>query len=255
MSTENKEVPLTLSEGAVKGLHEAQKAMGTEPGESLENKPVQISINPVAAQSAPKLKDELEATAREELDELHHLSDRCEKLVEMSITFHERLLLIAVGSFAFTLTFLAYLRRSDLHGSPIHGIGLLYLAWVFLLLCVVLSWIHNLARASSLVGIFSLEGAKASVLINHKRHLIMERMKKIFENSKTPEIDLGQFFSDVSVFFKSAGDESLKSFDNCLERFNHAERTALKMGGLGSLCIIISFVLLMIFTLKNLALL
>jgi len=83
----------------------------------------------------------------------------------------------------------------------------------------------------------------------------MERVKKVFENSKTPEIDLGQFFSSVSAMFKVKSDESIKAFDKCLERFNHAERTALRMGGLGSLCIIISFVLLMVFTLKNLALL
>jgi hypothetical protein len=255
MSTENEAVPLTIPEGATKSLRDLQKTLGVESSVSQENKTVQIPINLAAAKSAPKLKDEMEAASREELDEIHHMANRCEKIVEMSIAFHERLLLIAVGSIAFTLTFLAYLRRSDLHGSPIRGVGLLYSAWLFLLLCVVLSWIHNLARSKSLVGIFSLESAKASVLVNHKRHLIMERTKKIFENSKTPEIDLGQFFTDVSAFFKAQSDKSVKSLDECLESFKRAERKALRMGGLGWLCIIIAFVLLMIFTLKNLALL
>jgi hypothetical protein len=142
MSTENKEA-VNLSEVATKALREAQKALGSEPAVPQKSKTIQVPINVAALKSAGPFREELEATSREELDELHHIADRCEKVVEMSIAFHERLLLIAVGSFAFTLTFLAYLRRSELHGSPIHGVGLLYSAWVFLLLCIVLNWIHN----------------------------------------------------------------------------------------------------------------
>ena len=59
------------------------------------------------------------------LEEAHQSVDRAIKLTEVRTSFFEKLILLATGSFALSLTFLGTLHRHTEQGSPLAALGCL----------------------------------------------------------------------------------------------------------------------------------
>ncbi|HEY1424393.1 MAG TPA: hypothetical protein VGF20_13130, partial [Candidatus Acidoferrum sp.] len=120
------------------------------------------------------------------------------------------------------------------------------------LLCVVFSWIHNSYRLKVLVHFFATESAKSNHLLHQNRGIILDRSTKLFESAKTPEVDLGHFFMASRDFFQRLRDASQTSLQESLDKLRQSEKTAVTFGGIAFLFLISGFVLLMIFTERNL---
>ena len=95
-----------------------------------------------------ELGKDFETYQQSRVEELHTATDRFIKVSEMRISFYERLILLAGGSFALSLTFLGSLQRHVLQGTVFLAMGRLKWAWFLLLMCIIFSWLHNLIRCA-----------------------------------------------------------------------------------------------------------
>jgi ribosomal protein S10 len=72
---------------------------------SDEEKPVSIHISADGAKRIPELFEDLTHSRRLAVEEMHGAVDRALKVSEIRIAFYEKLILLAGGSFALSLTF------------------------------------------------------------------------------------------------------------------------------------------------------
>jgi len=63
--------------------------------------------------------------------------------LERRIAFLERLIILAGGSFALTLAFVSSLHKHEAQNTRLEHVGLLETAWILMLICMGLGWLHN----------------------------------------------------------------------------------------------------------------
>jgi hypothetical protein len=113
---------------------------------SEKPKDFKVTIPPGASRVILKGYEDLKATLDADLNESNRTVDRLIKVSELRNAFYEKIILLAGGSFALSLTFLTGLQRSMGHDSHVSARWCLELSWAFLLLCIFLSWLHNRHR-------------------------------------------------------------------------------------------------------------
>src|SRR6266478_8910375 len=76
--------------------------------------------------------------------DLHGFHGILENTYVMRISFFEKLILLASGTFALSLTLLSSLHSHAMSARPLVGIRYLESAWVLMLVSVLFSGVHNL---------------------------------------------------------------------------------------------------------------
>jgi hypothetical protein len=107
---------------------------------------VTLQFSPETVDKLKTLREDITAFQQTQVTFSNAEVDRLIKTSEMRTGFYEKLILLAGGSFALSLAFLGYLHRATLHTSPLAAMARLKAAWILLLVCIVLSWLHNLHR-------------------------------------------------------------------------------------------------------------
>jgi hypothetical protein len=81
---------------------------------TAEKTVVTLRASPEQLKNLSELRKDLESFERSKLCETHAVTDRFIKTSELRISFYEKLILLAGGSFALSLTFLGSLQRHAL---------------------------------------------------------------------------------------------------------------------------------------------
>jgi hypothetical protein len=214
-----------------------------------------LQLPPDSVAALKQLREEMAKFEESRAAEVHKLADRFVRTSEIRMSFNERLILLAGGSFALSLTFLGSLHRAVAPNKPLASMGALEAAWLLLLLCIVCSWLHNLYYSAA---VEQARGANASyVTANLVQRLsaLLLRVAAIFKSAQTPSSELtdvmGEVASSLGTMFKqgfSAGTE----MDKTTDRFC---KVAAYLGAFAFLSILLAFCLLIIFAMKNAALL
>jgi hypothetical protein len=105
---------------------------------------VTLHFSPESVKRFIALWEDSTALEKSQLADSHTAVDRFIKTSEMRISFYEKIILLAGGSFALSLTFLGSLQRHTLQSSSLTATGRLKVAWILLLGCIIFSWLHNL---------------------------------------------------------------------------------------------------------------
>jgi hypothetical protein len=169
----------------------------------------------------------------------------------MRISFFEKLILLASGTFALSLTFLSSIHGHATTGQPLVGIRYLESAWVLMLVSILFSWVHNLIRATELETLFN--SIVKGVTIG--RFSAMQNVTKRMANlSQAHDRNRAGFDAMASQAQQSVSDaqSTFTALENNYKRLSRKGRYA---GAVGLLALVFAFTLLLIFALKNAALL
>jgi hypothetical protein len=188
------------------------------------------------------------------LEEVHRSLDIAIKLTEMRSGFFEKLILLATGSFALSLTFLGSLNKHA-QGTPLSALYYLKGSWVLLITCILFGWLHNLYRTASierlsLAAIKTLTGSRFAVT-----QTFLSRASSIFKDSQTDQVDLREFFALGAAQMKELADDAVKQTQKFSDDASLVSRHADRLGSITILSIVFAFILLLIFVFKNAALL
>jgi hypothetical protein len=171
------------------------------------------------------------------LENIRQLLDNSVKIATMRTSFFEKLMLLAAGSFALTLTLLAFLRAHAAANQPLASLVYLETAWGLMLASILFGGLHNyflcniLDKRSSSVG-YQVSAARVAVAGAFLSNLGEDTsgLSEVRAQLKRVGLDLSAGASQTS-------------------------KVALSLGILSMCSILSSLVLLLIFTLKNSSLL
>jgi hypothetical protein len=253
MSDETARVPVQMSADVLKGIsttNEQTKA-------TLENgTAVTISFPPEFGSKFTELRKDFEAYQQSQVEEWRNATDRFIKVSEMRISFYEKLILLAGGSFALSLTFVGSLQRHALQGNILLAMGRLKWAWFLLLVCIVFSWLHNLYRCGAVDNLTASTARNIAAMQHTWASALMTRTSGLFKQGKeSPPVGFGDAVARVGEQF---GELSTKSRNDATEYVNTLRRLSLVsaiLGGLALLSIITAFAFMVVFAIKNAGLL
>src|SRR5208282_759104 len=100
------------------------------------------------------------------VEEMHRSFDGFIKMIERRIAFFDRLILLAGGSFALSLTLVSTLHKTAQNADFVSA-GCLKAAWVLMLVCIIFSWIHNWYRVTVAERVY-LMGQKRVSAFQHQ---------------------------------------------------------------------------------------
>lgn len=219
-----------------------------------EDQKVTVPISAEAAERIPRLYEEWLEIYKSELDEGHRLIDRIVKIAEMRISFFDKIVLLAGGSFALSLTFLASLQRYP-QRPPIKGMWTLELAWCLLLASMVLSWLHNRHRTVVAEAATYMLGSRVKQYFAHQAARTVSLAGKALGGCKSPDLDLGAVFEGLSGMMKESGVEMGATAKKMTGIFTESQAIARKIGEVAFFALVCAFLLMLIFAIKNLSLL
>jgi len=215
---------------------------------------VKIHFAPEAAKQIPDLYTEMVQARKTSIEEMHRAVDRAMRVGEIKVSFYEKLVLLAGGSFALSLTLLGLLGRGSPHAAAITAVRVLYVAWGSLLLCIFFSWLHNWYRTSAADRLSTLAAVRAQIHENDAYALIFHKLGSIFKGAEItewPDIDLNKILSVISDHMKKQADESAKNLDEYRAAVTAVSKTADRLGNLAMGSIFLGFLLLLVFAIEN----
>jgi hypothetical protein len=168
-----------------------------------------------------------------DLKAAHNVLDRSMQIATIRTNFFEKLMLLAAGSFALTLTLLAFLRTHAAPNQPLASLIYLKTAWGLMLASILFGGLHNyftcenLDKLSYAVGGFSVDVSAAR--------------KQVF---------LANLGRDTSSM-KELRVKYRQEVENQSHTADQTQKRASILGILSMCSILSSLVLLLIFTLKN----
>lgn len=202
------------------------------------------------AEEIPRLFGQLKEAASKDLAETRHLADQFIRIAEMRISFSEKIILLAGGSLALSVTFLGSLQRHN-PGSSITAMWSLETSWVLLLLCIFLSWLHNRLRSFFSESIIYTEASRARSYYKNQEALLWQRAANAFKMVETSELNVSAFFDAVAktVMESSAGAEKIR--EQMADAAQKTMKTSRIVGDWALLAIASAFLLMLIFAVKN----
>jgi hypothetical protein len=209
-----------------------------------------INLSAEAVRRILQLRDERAAYEKTAVDEMHRWASNWTKLSEMRIAFHEKLILLAGGSFALSLTLLGSLQH-ETRVNSITGIRLLEIAWSLLLLSIVLSWVHNRRRFLIAENLSAAATLKAMTLLHSTESLFFKRVASVFKGTETAELNLSNFFSLVSDVTAECEKQSRKSTEEFVKNSIQETRVATRLSNYALFLIFLAFLVMLLFAIKN----
>ena len=217
---------------------------------------VQIQIPIEQAEKALPLYEEWSSARNAMLAEAQKIVDYSIRTTEMRTAFFEKIILLATGSFALSLTFVGSLHRHAApQEAPLSALRSLEAAWMLIFACIVLSWFHNLYRCAS---IERLSTAALQSLIASRfavTQSFMSRTSSVFKNVKAEDVNLEEFFELGATYMKQLSKDSLEQVERFGKDATRISRQADRLGSLALLTLIVAFFLLVRFAVKNVGLL
>jgi hypothetical protein len=253
MSNETQKVSVQIPTEVLKEVSAAvEKAKTTNDDKTS----VTLQFSPEAVNALTALRKDFVAFQEGQVAGSHAAADRFIKTSEMRIAFYEKLILLAGGSFALSLTFLGSLHRVALPtASPLLAMNRLKTAWVLLLVCIVFSWLHNLYRAAAVDHASAANATFVTSMQHTWTSYLLSRAAALFRNAESPSVGfsdgitlVAQSFEELSKKSKEAG--SQRAVD--LKRFYYVAGV---LGSVALLSIIVAFSFMILFAVKNAALL
>jgi hypothetical protein len=252
MAEENRTVSIQMPSQLLK---EVADVVDKAKPDAQSSTTVTMSFSADAVKSLLTLREDMTAFQERQVVDSHTAVDRFIKTSELRTSFYEKLILLAGGSFALSLTFLGSLHRTAVQGHPLAAMGRLETAWVLLLACIVFSWFHNLNRYSA-VDHATIANA---TFVNSMHHTwlynLLSRAASLFKASESPVVGFSDgvtFAAKMSQLLSKQSQDAGKQSEHDLKL--HYRASAI-LGSLALLSIVIAFGLMIAFAIKNAALL
>jgi hypothetical protein len=250
MADEPTKISVQVSADELKAL-----SMATGDAAPAGKAQVTLQISPESAKKFISLWEDFLAFEKSQVADSHTSVDRIIKTSEMRISFYEKLILLAAGSFALSLTFLGSLQRHANQGSPLAAMGRLEAGWILLLVCIVFSWLHNLHRTNA---VENASAANAS-LVNAMQHKWKSRHFEIaaalLKGAESPSTGLSEAFTMLAQALTSTSKTSMEGGAERIREFKRYYYRSALLGGIALISIIFAFILIAVFALKNASLL
>jgi hypothetical protein len=200
----------------------------------------------------------LQAVAKDldgkDFDEARHIGDQFVKIAEMRISFFEKIILLAGGSFALSVTFLGSIQRHNL-ASPIRSLWVIEGAWVLLFASISTSWLHNRHGGFFVESIIFAGAASRRSYYQNQRVLLWKRAASAFESVQSPGVDLSEFFQTLARISAESSADADKIREQMVAAAKETTTTARKLGDYALLAIAFAFLLMLIFAVRNASLL
>jgi hypothetical protein len=218
-------------------------------------KSVTLEVTPEQLKLLIAWREDFEAYQQSQVDNSQKSVDKYIKTSELRISFYEKLILLAGGSFALSLTFLVSLQRNVHQSNSLVAMGKLKAAWILLLVSIVLSWLHNFYRCSVVDNAMAASATFVTSVQQALASQLATRAADLFKAMDSTGAGLSDFMAlgstslqDLSKKTREDGKEFVKGF----QRF-HIISSA--VGFLALLSIILAFWLMIQFALRNATLL
>jgi hypothetical protein len=221
---------------------------------TAEDKKFAMHVTAEAAKQIPPLYEEVKESYKRDMDEADRVADRFIRIAEMRISFFEKIILLAGGTFALSLTFLGSLQHHNL-GSPITAMWSLEGSWVLLLSSIFLSWLHNRHRLFVIESVTFAVAARVRSLYEWQRGLLLARAGKAFKGVEIPDLDLTAFFNATAKTTAKSSVDAEKMREQMVEVAKTSWTIARKLGDFALLSIACAFFLALLFAVRNASLL
>ena len=253
MSDETTRVRVQMSADVLKGIsttNEQTKAT-LESGTA-----VTISFPAEFGSKFTELRKDFEAYQQSQVEEWRNATDRYIKVNEMRISFYEKLILLAGGSFALSLTFVGSLQRHALQGNTLLAMGRLKWAWFLLLLCIVFSWLHNLYQWRAVDNLTAWTARNVAAMQHTWASSLMTRTSGLFKQGEESQpVGFGDTVALVGKRFEELSKKTTNEATEYVNTLTRLSRVSGILGGLALLSIIIAFAFMVVFAIKNAGLL
>lgn len=220
---------------------------------SKDSNAVTLHFPPEAVAGLAKLGEDLETAEESRIADSHRFAERYIKTSEMRISFYEKLILLSGGSFALSLTFLSSLHRATL--KPLTSMRALECAWILLLVSIVLSWLHNLYSSTAVEQL--MEANASLVGSTHIKRIskMLIRTATLFGVAEPSPVGLTDGAKKLAEHLQSVVKEITDKGTKFGEATTRMRRVAGGFGFFALLSVLVAFILLVVFAVKNAALL
>lgn len=183
--------------------------------------------------------------------DLHGFSGSLENAYVMRISFFEKLILLASGTFALSLTLLSSLHSHATSGRPLVGVRYLEGAWILMLVSILFSWVHNLIRSSELEALFNSIVKGVTVGRFTALHNVTKRMGNLAQAHGKERAGFDAMASQAQQSVVDA-QSTFATFES---KYKSLSRKGTYAGAVGLLALVAAFTLLLVFALMNSSLL
>ena len=255
MSEETKTVSVSVPRELVEGVNEL--AAKTNAANAVENEVITLKVTPQQAQRLTELREELDSFQKSQFEEWQADIDDFIKTSGLRISFFDKLILLAGGTFALSFTFLGALQRRVAPGTarPLSGLRSFEFAWVMLLLCIVCSWLHNLLRSTAVENLVAWKATKVAATQHRMSGQIIQRIASLFRAMEVSSPNLSDWFVVAAAEIGQFETNASKWIPDFTEKTTRFSRTSATFGGLALWAIVTAFGLMIWFAIKNAALL
>jgi hypothetical protein len=237
-----------------------KQASAVEGQTKTEDKPeatksATLQATPEQLKLLTALRQDFESYQRSQIDNSYKTVDKFIKTSEMRISFYEKLILLAGGSIALSLTFLASLQKNPHDGNSLTDLGGLKAAWVLLLASIVLGWLHNFYRCAVVDNALAASATFATSMQHTLASQLATRAAGLFKGMESPPTEISDF---MALGSKTLEDLSKKTMDGgaaYVKGFKRFQLVSSILGFLALLSIIMAFWFMIQFAARNAGLL
>jgi hypothetical protein len=216
---------------------------------------VTLRITPEQFKLFTVLQKDFESFYQSQVADSRAAVDMLVRTSTMHLSFYEKLILLAGGSFALSLTFLVSLQRHALQGVPLVAMSRLKGAWGLLLLSIVSSWLHNLIRCRVVDNAMAANATFVTAMQHKSLSSLFARAAGLFKAMESPTTVLGDFMALGSTMLQSTSKKKIEGGAEYVKRLKRFWMVSGILGGLGLLSIILAFWFMVQFAMRNAALL
>jgi ABC-type Fe3+-siderophore transport system permease subunit len=207
---ETKKISVLVPADLMKELDDISKAVKEADKNSDSKTAIRLEATPDQESQLTELRKDMESYQRLQVAEWHTAYSEFMKSSELPISFYEKLILLAGGSFALSLTFLAALQRHTSQNpgaASLSAMGKLKASWVLLLICIVLSWLHNLHRFAALSNFGAIIYTNVMAQQRSWESNYIKRSALLFKGMESESVGFGDL---LSFAVQQLADESSK---------------------------------------------
>lgn len=219
-----------------------------------ENKKVNVSIPTDRLSGISALAEEMRRYQETDTEEGLRRTDAVLRILERRVDFFDKLILLAGGGFALSLTFVFSLSKHELQNARIDGIGYLRAGWILMLLCIIVSWIHNWYCYTAGWRFQCLAWGRVTSFRQGVFARLMSRASKLLEGVAAEDLNLGDFFGLISTVGQKESKKAEDSIQEYLSRAKVVLGRALWFGNAAFLAVVLAFTSLLVFAVKNIPL-
>jgi len=221
---------------------------------SQDSGKINYEFPPEAVESLTKLSEDFDTFEDARVADLDKINERFIKTSEMRISFHDKLMLLCGGSFALSLTFLSSLHRAS--SQPLKSMKAVEWAWVLLLVSIVFSWLHNIARSAAVEQYAIVNSTVVGGRLIRRLSKLLGLAGSVFGKAiETPKVGLSGTFTKLAEMLVGEVKSIYERTGKHTDASNRMSKIAGACGALAVLAVLVSFTLLIVFAIKNATLL